>query len=197
MSFVSRGVKPYFEKTLEPLVDFISQRGIHPNLITLGGLVLVALGSLALYSELNLLALILLGAGALLDAVDGAVARRTELQSDFGAFLDSTVDRLSDSLPFIALGALYAQKGEVAGVLLAFLSLVGSYGVSYTRARAESLGVFGIGGLFERTERWIVFLIGVAADLIPLALLIIAVGSFATTIQRVYEVKKALEGRFL
>ncbi len=197
MSFVSRGVKPYFEKSVEPIVDFISQRGIHPNLITLSGLILVALGSLALYSELNVLALLFLGAGALLDAVDGAVARRMELQSDFGAFLDSTVDRFSDSLPFIALGALYAQMGEVAGVLLAFLSLVGSYGVSYTRARAESLGVFGIGGLFERTERWIVLLVGIAVDLIPLALLIIAVGSFATTLQRVYEVKKALEGRFL
>ena len=197
MSFVSRGVKPYFERSITPVVDFLSQRRVHPNLITLGGLLLVGLGSVALYAELKVLALLLLGTGALLDAIDGAVARRMELQSDFGAFLDSTVDRISDSLPFISLGTLYAEMGEPAGVLLSFLSLVGSYSVSYARARAESIGVFGIGGLFERTERWIVLLLGVALDLVPLALLVITLGSFITAGQRIYEVKKVLDRRYV
>ena len=197
MSFVSRGVKPYFERSITPVVDFLSQKRVHPNFITIGGLILVGLGSIALYAEMKVLALLLLGVGALLDAIDGAVARRMELQSDFGAFLDSTVDRISDSLPFISMGVLYAEKGEPAGVFLSFLSLVGSHSVSYARARAESIGVFGVGGIFERTERWIVLLIGIVLDLIPLAMLVIGLGSFVTTGQRIYEVKKVLDRRYV
>ncbi len=195
MSFVTREVKPYFERSISPVVDFLSARGIHPNLITLAGFLLVALGSVALYYKLFVVAFILLSAGALLDAVDGALARRMDVASELGAFLDSTIDRFSDSLPFLALGVMYAGEGEPAGVCLSFLALIGSYSVSYTRARAEALGVFGIGGFFERAERWIVLLLGVILNLVPLALLIIAVGSFLTTAQRMYEVRKSLERR--
>ena len=197
MSFVSREFKPYFERSLSPIVDYLSSRGVHPNLITFTGFGLIALGSVALYYGMNLIAVLLMGFGALLDALDGAVARRLGLESEFGAFLDSTVDRLSDALPLFSLALLYAGIGEVVGVALSFLALIGSYGVSYTRARAEALGVYGIGGFFERTERWIVLLLGVALELIPLALLVVSVGGFATTLQRVYEVKKTLDRRFL
>jgi len=195
MSFVSREVKPYFERSITPVINFLSARGIHPNLITFGGFVLIVLGSVALYHKLFLLAFLLLGTGALLDAVDGAVARRLDLVSEMGAFLDSTVDRFSDAAPFVSLGIMYAAEGEPAGVGLSFLALIGSYGVSYTRARAEALGVYGIGGVFERAERWIVLLLGVISGLIPLALLVIAVGSLITTLQRIYEVRKNLDRR--
>ncbi len=197
MSFVSREFKPYFEKTISPVVDFLSEKGIHPNLITLGGLILIVIGSVSLYYKLTIPSFLLLGVGALLDAVDGAVARRMGLKSEFGAFLDSTIDRFSDSMPFLALGVMYAQEGEPYGVGLSILALIGSYGVSYTRARAESLGVYGIGGVFERTERWITLLLGIVFDLLTLSLFIIFVGGLATTIQRVYEVKRSLERRLL
>jgi len=197
MSFVSREFKPYFERSIHPIVDFLSERGVHPNLITLAGFFLIALGSLFLYYGANFIAFLLLSVGALLDAIDGAVARRRGLESEFGAFLDSTVDRFSDAMPFLALGLMYSDLGEPAGVGLSFLALLGSYGVSYTRARAESLGVYGIGGVFERTERWITLLLGIIFDLIPLALLIIFLGGMATTFQRIYEVKKNLGRRYL
>ncbi len=196
MSFVSRELKPYFERGLTPVVEFLASKGVHPNLITLTGFLLIALGSLALLYGMKALALFLLGVGALLDAMDGAVARRLGLESELGAFLDSTVDRFSDALPFLSLAVVYGRDGNPEGVALAVLSLIGSYGVSYTRARAEALGVYGIGGFFERTERWVVLLLGIALDLIPLALVVIAVGGILTTLQRVYEVKKALERRF-
>ncbi len=195
MSFVSREVKPYFERSLAPLIEYLSSKGIHPNFITITGFLLIVIGSFALYYKLLLIAFLLLTVGALLDAVDGALARKMDLSSEFGAFLDSTVDRLSDAAPFFALGLLYGTEGEPYGVALSFLSMISSYSVSYTRARAEPVGVFGISGAFERAERWIVLLIGIAADLIPLALFIITVGSFATTAQRVYEVKKHLSRR--
>jgi len=166
MSFVSREVKPYFERSITPVINFLSARGIHPNLITFGGFVLIVLGSVALYHKLFLLAFLLLGTGALLDAVDGAVARRLDLVSEMGAFLDSTVDRFSDAAPFVSLGIMYAAEGEPAGV-----------------------------GLSLRAERWIVLLLGVISGLIPLALLVIAVGSLITTLQRIYEVRKNLDRR--
>ncbi len=195
MSFVTREFKPYFERSLTPVVDFLASRGVHPNAVTLTGFGLIGLGSLTLYYELYPVALVLLSVGAVLDALDGAVARRLELESEFGAFLDSTVDRFSDALPFLALALLYANHGEPYGVALAFLSMVASFGVSYTRARAESLGIYGIGGVFERTERWIILLLGILLDLIPFALLIVFVGGLLTTFQRIYEVKKSLERR--
>ncbi len=195
MSFVTREVKPYFERSISPVVDFLSAHRIHPNLITLTGFLLVVLGSVALFYKLFILAFLLLSVGALLDAVDGALARRMDLTSELGAFLDSTIDRFSDSAPMIALGVMYAGEGEPAGACLSFLALVGSYGVSYTKAKAEALGIYGIGGAFERAERWIVLLAGIILNLIPLALLVIALGSFFTTFQRVYEVKKNLERR--
>lgn len=197
MSFVSREVKPYFERSITPLADFLAQKKVHPNYITLSGFGVIGVGSYTLYQELYLISFLLLGFGALLDAVDGAVARKMGVVSEFGAFLDSTVDRFSDALPFIALGLLYTSQGEIWGVALSFLALIGSYGVSYTRARAEGLGVYGIGGFFERTERWITLLLGIALELIPLALLVITIGGLLTTGQRVYEVKKTLERRFL
>lgn len=195
MSFISRSAKPYFERSITPLIELLYQIRVHPNLITLCGLLLVGVGSLALYAELKWVALILLSAGALLDAVDGTLARRSELHSDFGAFLDSTVDRVSDALPFVALGVLYAERGEPLLVILAFLALISSYLVSYARAKAESVGVFGLGGAFERAERWVILVLGLLLDLLPLALLIISLGSMVTVGQRVYEVKKVLDRR--
>ena len=197
MSFVSREFKPYFERSITPLVEFLSQKNVHPNTITFGGLALILIGSLLLYAQLSLLAFLILGTGALLDAVDGAVARRRGLESEFGAFLDSTVDRVSDALPLMSLAVLYGEVGYISGVVLSFLALVGSYGVSYTRARAEAIGIYGLGGLFERTERWITLLLGIALDLVIPALIIMVLGGFATTIQRIYEVKKELDRRYL
>ncbi len=190
---MSREIKPYFERSISPFVDFLSQKGVHPNFVTLLGFTLIVLGSAFLYYGMGLVSFLLLGTGALLDAVDGALARRRGLQSDFGAFLDSTVDRFSDALPFIALSLYYAEAGQSEGVFLSTFALISSFGVSYTRARAESLGVYGLGGVFERTERWVVLLVGIVADMVPLALLIIGVGSLITVFQRIYETKKALD----
>jgi CDP-diacylglycerol--glycerol-3-phosphate 3-phosphatidyltransferase len=197
MSFVTREVKPLFERGITPLVDLLSRRGVSPDLLTFGGLALVILGSLFLYLQVGILAFILLSFGALLDAIDGALARRRGITSDFGAFIDSTVDRLSDAAPMIAIGAMYSEREQVEGVLLTFLALVGSYMVSYTRARAEALGVYGLGGAFERTERWIVLLLGILADLIALSLLIITIGAFFTAFYRIYEVRRLLNNRIL
>jgi len=73
MSFITRGIKPYFEKTISPVVAYLSDKKVHPNFITFSGLSLIFAGSLALYFEMKVAAFLLLGIGAILDAVDGAV----------------------------------------------------------------------------------------------------------------------------
>jgi len=175
-------------------VNYFGNSGIHPNFITLFGFLSVGTGSVFIYTQNYLLAFLFLVIGALADSVDGSLARKTGRVSKFGAFLDSTVDRFSDALPFIAFGVYYASVKDEIGTLLAFLSLISSFGVSYTRARAESLGVYGLGGIFERAERWIVLILGILLGLVKLGLFVIFIGSCITVIQRVYETKKALEG---
>ncbi|MFN3870782.1 MAG: CDP-alcohol phosphatidyltransferase family protein [Aquificaceae bacterium] len=187
MSYLVRELKPTFERLAEPLINFFQRLGITPNLLTFTGLLLTALGSVALYLEERFLALLLLSLGSSCDFLDGSLARRLSKDSKFGAFIDSLTDRISDALPFIAIAL---SSGDKLVSLLAMLSILFSYTVSYARARAEGLGHELKVGLFERPERWIVLLIGLALDLIPLTLFIIAAGSLFTTLQRVYIFKK-------
>lgn len=183
MSYLVRELKPTFERLIEPLVDLLNKLGTTPNLITILGLLLVAIGSLFLYLGQNFISFIFLLLGALCDAIDGSLARRSGRNSPFGAFFDSLMDRVSDALPFIAI-ALSSEDKVLS--LFSMLAMVFSYTVSYARARAEGLGFELKVGTFERPERWIVLLLGIALDMVFLAVLIIAIGSLFTTLQRAY-----------
>ncbi|MFN3976727.1 MAG: CDP-alcohol phosphatidyltransferase family protein [Aquificaceae bacterium] len=184
MSHLVRELKPTFERLIEPLVDLLHKLGASPNLITFLGLFLVAIGSFFLYLGQNFVSLAFLLLGALCDAIDGSLARRLGKSSlPLGAFLDSLVDRVSDALPFIAIAL---SSGNKALSFLSMLAIVFSYTVSYARARAEGLGYELRVGLFERSERWVVLLLGIALDIVLLAVLTIVVGSLFTTLQRAY-----------
>jgi len=183
MSYLVRELKPTFERLIEPLVDLLNKLGTTPNLITLLGLLLVAIGSLFLYLGQNFISFIFLLLGALCDAIDGSLARRLGKNSPFGAFFDSLMDRVSDALPFIAISL--SSEDKVLS-LFSMLAMVFSYTDSYARARAEGLGYELKVGAFERPERWIVLLLGIALDMVLLAVLIIAIGSLFTTLQRAY-----------
>ncbi|NPB06005.1 MAG: CDP-alcohol phosphatidyltransferase family protein [Aquificae bacterium] len=194
MSELTRRVKPYYESFTSPLLELLRKKGVSPHAVTVTGFILTAAGSAFLYLEKDLLAFFLLLAGALADGIDGALARRTGRSSRFGAFLDSTLDRLSDALPFVALTGRFAALADETGALLSSLALTFSLAVSYARARAESLGVKGVRGFMERTERWAVLLTGLLLGLLKPALVLILLGSMFTLLQRILETKKALEG---
>ncbi|NPB08283.1 MAG: CDP-alcohol phosphatidyltransferase family protein [Aquificae bacterium] len=195
MSLLTRRIKPFYETLLEPVVRVAQRMNLNPNWVTFLGLLLTAVGSFFLYLDYALAGVALLAVGALTDSVDGAIARRTGRVTPFGAFLDSTFDRLSDAFPFTALGVRYASQGDELGTFLSFTALFTSFGVSYTRARAESLGVKGMGGLFERTERWIVLLLALVSGFVEAGLTLITIGSTFTVIQRILYTKKFLEER--
>lgn len=110
MSYLVRELKPTFERLIEPLVDLLNKLGTTPNLITILGLLLVAIGSLFLYLGQNFISFIFLLLGALCDAIDGSLARRLGKNSPFGAFFDSLMDRVSDALAFIAISLSSEDK---------------------------------------------------------------------------------------
>ena len=138
---------------LRPLANALGRLGVHPNVVTLVGVMLQAgVGVVFGLGHLTLGGWLLLIVGPV-DALDGLLARGFGKQSRFGAFLDSTLDRLSDAVVILGLTVHYIQQDAYLYVALLLLSLVASMMVSYVRARAESLNFPCKIGLLTRMER--------------------------------------------
>jgi CDP-diacylglycerol--glycerol-3-phosphate 3-phosphatidyltransferase len=178
----------------EPVVRVLVRIPVTPNAVTWFGFIL-ALGAAALVITNHLFAagFVVLIAG-FFDLLDGALARRTEQTTPFGAILDSTLDRLSEAAVLLAILALYAAEQSLAGILLVGATLIGSQMVSYIRARAEAVGLECRVGLFTRAERIVVLALGLLlshlANALIIALVIIAVFSFVTVGQRLVYVSQ-------
>jgi CDP-diacylglycerol--glycerol-3-phosphate 3-phosphatidyltransferase len=172
----------------EPVARFLSKTPITPSVITWFGF-LLAVGAAALIITGHLLAagFVVLIAG-FFDMLDGALARRANQATRFGAVLDSTLDRLSEAVLLLGILVLYAGEQSIIGILLASGALIGSLLVSYTRARVEALGLECQVGLFTRFERIIVLVLGLLLyqidNALIIALAIIVVFSFFTAGQR-------------
>jgi CDP-diacylglycerol--glycerol-3-phosphate 3-phosphatidyltransferase len=183
-------------RIIDPGVQLMVRWGIHPNLISTAGF--VATLAAGLYYHLDHIriagALVLLG--GILDIFDGRVARESGLASKFGSFYDSTLDRISEIVMFLGLASLYnnfrAGAEDVAMVYVVILALGGSLMVSYTRARAEGLGLDCSVGLMQRAERVVLLgltsmIFGLAWDGLVLDIVIITVAVLTnlTAIQRI------------
>ena len=197
-SIVSTRAKEASRALLAPVVRLAVAMRLTPNAITIIGFVVVVAAA-ALVGTGNLLTgAVVLTAGSLLDAVDGALARATGVSSAFGSFLDSTLDRAAEAVLYGGIAAFYLETAAEPGgpVLLALLALAGSFMVSYTRARAEGIGVTASVGLAPRLERLVLIVAGIGLAGIGLqialigALAVIAVLSVATTVQRIWHVHR-------
>jgi len=124
----------------------------------------------------------------LFDLLDGAVARHTGKVTKFGALFDSTVDRITEGALFFALAWYYLPQGKSLEVLLAFLAMVGSFLISYIRARAEGLGIECKVGVFTRAERMAILVLGLLFNQMFIALLLLAVLTFVTVVERMVHV---------
>ena len=118
------------------------------------------------------------------DMLDGALARATGQSTRFGAFLDSVLDRLSEMALLLGILLLYLAEGSTSRIWVIFVALVGSVLVSYTRARAEGLGIKCEVGIFTRAERVIVLALGLLINQVFIALCIVAALAWVTAIQR-------------
>ena len=161
--------------------------GVSADAITIAGLLLTLLAALLIADGQLQQGGLLLLLSLPLDALDGAVARAAARSDSFGGVLDSTLDRYADAALFAALGYYFAGLGQMDSLALALLALVGSYGVSYVRARAGEAGISLRDGLFTRLERVVVLLL---ALLIPALLLpglwLLALGTNLTALQRLW-----------
>ena len=126
-----------------------------------------------------------------LDVLDGAIARAMQRRNRFGALLDSTLDRFADGLLLLGLMVYFGQNGQTAALVVSGLALIGAYAVSYVRARAEGLGIACKDGIFSRLERTIVLIAALLTGWVVPGVIILAVGSNLTTLQRVLLVYRA------
>lgn len=180
---------------IQPVAHALSRLGMHPNTATLLGFVLnIGVAVILATGRLRL-------AGALLivtlafDAVDGTMARTQDRVSRFGAFLDSTLDRWTELFLYGALVWHALILGDNAGVLLAVAALATSFMVSYTRARAEGIGLNCKEGVFTRFERLLALIIGLLAGRPTWALTLIAILAGYTAIQRIILTYRADQAR--
>ncbi|WP_457640176.1 CDP-alcohol phosphatidyltransferase family protein [Persephonella sp.] len=184
MSQIIKQIKPVFEEAVAPVVKLLYRVGITPNLLTVSGLILIVAGSYFILKGSFLTGALLLIAGNLCDALDGTLARKFNQHSTFGAFLDSVIDRVSDFLPLMAL-AVFFRNDPVILSLIMYAGMV-SFLVSYTRARAEGLGINCSIGIMERAERSAVLILTLLFDIVMVGISVIALGATVTTLQRVY-----------
>ncbi len=191
---------------IDPVVRGLIRLRVHPNAISTVGFAVTLVAGLLYHQDHVRTAGLLVLLGGVVDIFDGRVARESGLESKFGAFYDSTLDRMSEVVVFMGLASLYnntlrVDMEDVAMVYVILLALGGSLLVSYTRARAEGLGLDCKVGLMQRAER--VVLLGLGSLLFGLAwggialdviIIIVAVLTNLTAIQRIVWVYRHARG---
>jgi len=170
----------------ETLTTFLVRRNIHANMITFAGFLLSGLAGVSFALGLFPVGGILILFAGACDIFDGAVAKRTGSVSAFGGFFDSCLDRYSDILLLGGAAFYYAAHGPLRNVALAILSIGGSILVSYTRSRAENIGVTCKVGFWERSERTFMIMLGGFFWRMPSILWELAIFANITAAHRVY-----------
>ena len=201
MKLLPDWVKNGYLTLIDPVANWLVRRQVHPNTITVFGTLCTVVGGIIYATGHIRTGGWFLSVTALFDVLDGTVARRSNRSSTFGAFLDSTLDRLADGFVLGGLAVFYATSAvhhSVPLMITALLGLLGAFLTSYTRARAESLGLDAKVGLLQRPERVVLMaapqaLFGLFFDGWPLAIIIVTltVTAWITVVQRVDYVYQA------
>ncbi|HYY05876.1 MAG TPA: CDP-alcohol phosphatidyltransferase family protein, partial [Candidatus Limnocylindria bacterium] len=169
----------------DPVGRALFRLHLRPNHLTVIGLGVSFLAASAFSTGRTGAAGVLLIAAGLCDFFDGALARVSGRVTPFGAFLDSVIDRYSDLLVLLGIVVLFARMPHARGLTVAMAGVIGSMMVSYTKARAESIGVKCTVGMMERPERMICLIAGALLGLLEPALWVLAILSNLTALQRI------------
>lgn len=183
--------KESLRQLLNPLVWLLSTMRVRPDTLTfmgwglsIGAAILFGVGYIKSAGAVMLLA-------GLFDALDGAVARETGRMSSFGAFLDSTLDRLSESAVFVGIVFFYASASRPYEALVAGVAMTFSLLTSYTRARAEGLGLKCEVGILERAGRVVILSVLSLLGFVTAGVGLVAAGALVTAVQRMIHVHRA------
>lgn len=193
--------KERLRRSLVPTVNLFANLGIPPTAVTLLGLLLSLAGAWAVASGHLFRGGLILLIGGLCDAMDGLLARTTNKVTRFGAFLDSTTDRISEAAVYLAIILYFLLDPYDTNRTIVFLTVAafsGAFLTSYTRARAEGLGLECTVGLLERTERVVLLtgalILAFIGDFILVAVMfVLAVLTWITVFQRIHHVRKELD----
>ncbi|MGB7818771.1 MAG: CDP-alcohol phosphatidyltransferase family protein [Ornithinibacter sp.] len=205
---LNRYARAFFTKLLTPVAAVLIRLGISPDVVTIIGTLGVCFGSLAFYPRGEfLVGTLIITVFVFSDSLDGIMARRIGRSGNWGAYLDSTLDRVGDAAIFGGLVLYYAGRGQdesslaplMAGLALTCL-ILGSV-VSYAKARAEGLGMTANVGIAERADRLVVVLVttGFVGWFLPevvlaVVLALLALASLVTVVQRMLEVRRQALG---
>lgn len=183
-------MQAWARRMAEAVVSPLAHLGVDPNVITVVGFMLnIATAAVLATGHLSAGGALLLISG-LFDMLDGALARIENTQSDFGAFLDSLLDRYSEAAILLALIYVFTIRQQTANVLLVYGVAIGSILISYARARAEGLGLEAKVGIAPRPERILILGAGllINANTTVVALVILAFLTHITALQRLFHV---------
>ena len=189
---IGEWIRKQTANVFQSVAQVVVRAGISANAVTLTGLALTMIAGYLIAIGQHLAAGAMLCLGGLLDGLDGSVARISGEQSPFGAFLDSIIDRFSESAAFFGALFYFLSVESRLGIVVTFLAMVGSLLVSYARARAEGLGLTMREGVLTRLERVAVLVIGLLLGYLMVAISIIALLSICTVFQRIYLVRAGL-----
>lgn len=179
----------------------LAQTSLTPTMLTVAGVTLCTVASALVYLEYrNEILFFWLGAavfviGSVLDILDGALARAGGKATPFGAFIDSTTDRVGEAFMLGAIGLVFVRDGNETALAFAFAAVAGSFLVSYTRARAEALGLRGDVGIGSRAERVVVITAGLVLAPwggLQWAIYLLSATAWLTVLQRIFFVRKQL-----
>jgi len=189
-------------RIFDPLAGWLLRRGVPADAVTMVGAAGAVVSALVFF-PLGWLwqGALVIGAFALSDALDGTMARKAGTSGPWGAFLDSTLDRIADAAVFIGIGTYFLLREDGAlrtwGAVVAVACLVTGFTVSYARARAEGLGLTASVGIAERSERLVVSLVftgfvgfGMPAVALVVVLALLAAASGITVVQRMATVRR-------
>jgi CDP-diacylglycerol--glycerol-3-phosphate 3-phosphatidyltransferase len=191
---LNQRIRSAWDRLMKPVGRGLARGGVSPDVVTVSGVVLQVIASALIVDGRLLTAGLVATAAGLADVADGAVAKARGRSGRWGAFLDSTTDRLSDALMFGAIAWLYGVDPDVPArdepwvAAVALGTLVVSFLVSYAKARAESLGYECNVGIAERAERLIIVIAGLILDIVPVALIVLGALAVVTLIQRIAHV---------
>ncbi|NQV07403.1 CDP-alcohol phosphatidyltransferase family protein [bacterium] len=183
--------RKHVSRAVDPIARVAAKIGLTPSVVTVLGLLISVAGAVLIAMGYLTAGAVTAGGGALLDILDGVLARLTGTESRRGAFLDSFTDRVGEVAIWTGLSFYLAERSESLLVVASLVALAGSLLIPFLRAKAEGEGVEGKGGLMGRAERLIVFGVGVGLAGLGLPILEATIWALAaltwlTVVQRFY-----------
>lgn len=175
-----------------PLSSIARKINISPNYITIAGFIITSVAAIVLTQNLVAGGILIL-VGGFFDMLDGVIARVNNRATDFGAFLDSVLDRYSDAFLLLGFSWYFFIHGSITGLFLSIGTMIGALIISYTKARAEGLGKNCHTGLMERPDRIIFMVFGAFTGWVLQVMWIMLVLTHLTVIQRILHVRRVMK----